>query len=155
MPDIDATTHAYVPAAPGCWIKFGELQAVESRRFGRLVRARRLVVDAYMGQHPGHGVDRRDRQSVFVHLAGLCAALERGYPPDAVVRLFRRLLDGRPEFPAIARGRGPGELTLLHMLPAGDLPDYDSRAEQWACAVWESWREHHDAIRGAIDRASG
>jgi hypothetical protein len=31
---------------------------------------------AFRAHHPGDGSDRRDRQSVFVHLVGLCAVLE-------------------------------------------------------------------------------
>lgn len=49
---------------------FGQLQAEEARRFG-YPAVHRLVVDAYMAQHPGDGTDRRDRRSVFVHLVDL------------------------------------------------------------------------------------
>ena len=57
---------------------FGELQADELSRFGYR-GVHRLVVDAYMAQHPGDGGDRRDRQSVFVHLVGcaLCSSAAR------------------------------------------------------------------------------
>jgi hypothetical protein len=34
------------------------------------------VVDSYMVQHPGNP-DRRNRQSVAVHLMSLCASLEQ------------------------------------------------------------------------------
>jgi hypothetical protein len=67
-PDVSGPVHKYVPSAPGCWQIFGQLQADESLRFG-YPPVHRLVVDAYMAQHPGDGSDRRDRQSVFVHLA--------------------------------------------------------------------------------------
>ena len=66
---------------------FGEVQADKSLRFG-YPPAHRLVVNAYMAQHPGGGHDRRDRQSVFVHLLALCAALEQATPPGEVTRLF-------------------------------------------------------------------
>jgi Family of unknown function (DUF5946) len=79
VPDIDGPVHNYVPSAPGCWQTFGEVQADEAQRLG-YPAVHRVVVDAYMAQHPGDGSDRRDRQSVFVHLAGLCAVLEHDLP---------------------------------------------------------------------------
>ena len=72
VPDIEGPVHKYVSSAPGCWKVFGEVQADESLRF-RHPPEHRLVVDAYMAQHPGDAQDRRDRQSVFVHLVALCA----------------------------------------------------------------------------------
>ena len=79
MPDIDGPVHTYVPSSPGCWKAFGEAQADEAERFS-YPPVHRVVVDAYMAQHPGDGSDRRDRQSVFLHLVGLCATLEHGLP---------------------------------------------------------------------------
>src|ERR1700743_1357257 len=81
VPVSDGPVHAYVPSSPGCWQMFGAVQADEALRFG-YPSAHRMVVDAYMAQHPGDGNDRRDRQSVFAHLVGLCAVLEHGLPPQ-------------------------------------------------------------------------
>jgi len=36
-----------------------------------------LAVDAYAASHGGDGTERRDRQSVLIHLVALCAVLER------------------------------------------------------------------------------
>ena len=52
-----------------CWQTFGQVQADEALRFG-YPPAHRLVVDAYMAQHPGNGSDRRDRQPVFATSQG-------------------------------------------------------------------------------------
>ena len=141
--------HKYVPSSPGCWRIFGEVQADEALRFG-YPPAHRLVVDAYMAQHPGDGSDRRDRQSVFVHLVGLCAVLELNIPDSHATNVLRRLLRDHDDFPALQRRSGPGKLTILHLVGAKDLHDYDHRARAWAHSVWESWAEQHTLIRSAL-----
>jgi hypothetical protein len=128
---------------------FGELQADEMQRF-RYPPAHRLVVDAYMAQHPGDGTDRRDRQSVFVHLVGLYAVLEQGIPAERVSDVFRRVLRNVNDFPILRRSSGPGPVTVNHLVGARNLADYQQRAEQWAGAVWQSWSAHHDIVRHAF-----
>jgi hypothetical protein len=102
-----------------------------------------------MAQHPGDGRDRRDRQSVFVHLAGLCAVLELQIEPGRATDVLRRVLEARPDFPVLSRQDGPGELTVLHLL--GD--DYQQRAGAWASAVWAAWENHHALISDAVTAA--
>ena len=150
VPAIDGPVHKYVPSSPGCWKTFGELQADEAKRF-RYPPAHRVVVDAYMAQHPGDGSDRRDRQSVFVHLVGLCAVLEHDLPQPFATRLLGQLIWRRHrDFPILLRIDGPGSLTVLHMLGADDLVDYERRAREWAAAVWWSWSAQHELIRAAL-----
>ncbi len=149
VPDVSGPVHKYVPSVPGCWQTFEQLQADESLRFG-YPPVRRLVVDAYMAQHPGDGSDRRDRQSVFVHLAGLCAVLELKIEPNHATDVLRRVLEAHDDFPVLSRENGPGELTVLHLVGASDLDDYQHRAEAWASAVWAAWESHHALIRDAV-----
>jgi hypothetical protein len=153
VPDIDGPVHAYVPSAPGCWRIFGEVQADELLRFG-YPPEHRLVVDAYMAQHPGEGQDRRDRQSVFVHLVALCALLERSVAPDQVTRLLGSLVGSRHDFPVLARAADPGAVNVGHMVGAVDLADYGARARQWGRAVWDAWSDHHVLIRAALSDAT-
>jgi hypothetical protein len=112
-----------------------------------------LVVDTYMAQHPGDGTDRRDRQSVFVHLASICAVLERGATPAGSPYVLRQVLASRTDYPILDRAHGPGALTVLHVAVATDQPDHDTRARAWAGSVWDAWRDHHLAIRAALDKA--
>jgi hypothetical protein len=144
--------HAYVPAAAGCWRLFGELQADEYARFG-YPRTHGLVVDAYMAQHPGDGSDRRDRQSVFVHLVGLCGVLELGLPPQRRADLLRRIVSGRDDFPVLVRPPGRGTLTLLHVADAPDATAYERRAREWGATVWAAWEPHHELVRTAVGDA--
>ena len=150
VPDTDGPVHTYVPSAPGCWQVFGEVQADELQRFG-YPPAHRLVVDAYMAQHPGDGRDRRDRQSVFSHLCGLFARLELGMPAARATEVLRRVVTSREDFPALERAGGPGELTVLHLLDATDLAAYDARAVEWAQAVWRAWATQHSIIASAVN----
>jgi hypothetical protein len=119
-----------VPSSPGCWKAFGELQADEASRFG-YPPVHRVIVDAYMAQHPGDGGDRRDRQSVFVHLVGLCAVLERGRRSPYVTKLLGQVIRTRHwEFPVLQREEGPGPVTVPAMIGASDLADYERRADE-------------------------
>jgi hypothetical protein len=149
----DGAVHAYVPSSPGCWALFGEVQADEMTRFG-YPTTHRMVVDAYLAQHPGDGSDRRDRQSVFLHLIGLCAVLERGSDSNRATDVLRRALEGRPDFPVLQRSKGPGALTITSMVGATDLADYEARARRFATAVWDSWRDQQPVIRAFLDKIS-
>jgi hypothetical protein len=131
-----------------------EVQADESLRFG-YSSARYVVVDAYMAQHPGDGDDRRDRQSVFVHLVGLCAALELGLPPKSVTGLIGSMIQSHADFPQLPRPADPGTLNVLHMVNAVDLDDYGARAREWAMVVWGSWSELHTLIRASLGKVMG
>jgi hypothetical protein len=51
-----------------------------------------------MAHRPGYGRDRRDRQSVFVHLAGLYALLELGLPAKRATDVLGRVVDERDDF---------------------------------------------------------
>ncbi len=152
VPDIDGPRHVYVPSAPGCWAAFGALRADEMQRFPGSPE-NNLIVDTYMAQHPGDGTDRRDRQSVFVHLASLCAVLERGGTPARSPDVLRRVLASRTDYPILERAHGPGQLTLLDVAGAADQAEHDSRARAWAASVWDAWRDHHVEIRAALDKA--
>jgi hypothetical protein len=107
----------------------------------------RLVVDAYMAQHPGDGLDRRDRQSVAVHLVGLCAILEVGMTADQAMLQLRRVIAPRTEFPLLGKRNDRGSLTITDMLGVVDLDDYAGRARAWGESVWLSWAHEHERIR--------
>ena len=151
--DIDGPVHAYVPSAPGCWAAFGAMRADEVLRFPRS-EANNLVVDAYMAQHPGDGTDRRDRQSVFVHLVSLCAVVERQASPLRSPDVLRAVLARHSTYPVLRRDRGPGDLTVLSAAGSASVEEHDARVHAWAVSVWESWRDHHPTIRSALDATS-
>jgi hypothetical protein len=147
---MDGPVHAYVPSAPGCWAAFGALRADEMLRFAGS-GANNLVVDSYMAQHPGDGLDRRDRQSVFVHLVSMCAVLEWGASPLRSPDVLRAVLARPTDFPILVRARGPGDLTVLSVMGSTSAEEHDARVRAWAGSVWESWLEYHSIIRTALD----
>lgn len=104
-----------------------------------------------MAQHPGDGADRRDRQSVFVHLVSLCAVIERGASPASSPAALRAVLERMGEFDVLRRSGGPGDLTVLDVIDAADEAAHDARVRAWAGSVWDSWVGHHAAIRAALD----
>jgi Family of unknown function (DUF5946) len=110
-PRESGPVHAYVPATAHCWRLFGEVQAEEMQRYG-YPNAHRLVVDAYMASHPGDGTDRRDRQSVVVHLVGLCGVLERGWTSAAALTALRRSVGKAAELPLLSPPAALSELTV-------------------------------------------
>lgn len=152
VPDVDGPVHAYVPSAPGCWAAFGALRADEMLHFPRS-ELNNLAVDAYMAQHPGDGADRRDRQSVFVHLVSLCAVIERGASPAQSPRVLRSVLARRAGFPVLRRVRGRGDLTVLDVVNSSSVEAHDASVGRWAGSVWDSWREHQATIRAVLDVA--
>ena len=87
MTRLEGPRHPYMPAHPGCWATFCSLEDWKARLTGdEAVSIAQNLVDAYAAQHPGTD-DRRNRQSVAVHLMSLCAANEAGL--DAPTRRRR------------------------------------------------------------------
>lgn len=127
--DGDGPAHVYVPAALGCWEAFTTLQAAELARFGR-ASAHGLVVDAYMAQHPGDGVDPRARRSPIIHLVGLCARLEGGIEDVRVGPLLQRTAehlrgDGAAEAVPLGGRAERDRVTVLDLVRIFDRVDAD------------------------------
>lgn len=76
--DMDGPVHAYMLAAPGCWHLYCSLQDWNHALLGgEAVDTAQWITDSYAAQHASNP-DRRNRQSVAVHLMSLCASLEHG-----------------------------------------------------------------------------
>src|ERR1700679_177674 len=77
-PGASGPVHAYIPASPGCWSLFCSLTDWMHSLVGDDGSTiAQQVVDSYMIQHATNP-ERRNRQSVGVHLMSLCASLELG-----------------------------------------------------------------------------
>ena len=137
-------------AAPGCWAAFGELQADETARFG-YPPMHGLAVDAYATSHGGDGVDRRDRQSVCIHLMALCAVIERDETAAGRIALLQRLTARKLQWPALERRDGVPALDHTHVAGAADLEDHGERVRAWAGAVWSFWANEHARISELLD----
>jgi uncharacterized protein DUF5946 len=151
--DVAGPTHPYVVSSPACWAAFGALQADEMARFG-YPPMHGLVVDAYAASHGGDGSDRRDRQSVWIHLIALCAVLERGETPTGRVALLQRLTTPKLRWPLLDRPSGVPALDHTHAVGATDVGEYTHRVREWAGAVWSFWSDEHKHITNMLDARS-
>jgi CTP:molybdopterin cytidylyltransferase MocA len=139
-------THAYIGASPACWAAFGELLAREfqDRSYGRV---HRHTVDVYTVQHPGDD-DRRQRQSVAIHLIGLCHWLEHELDATAVIAATQAMLRReRPDWPWLEPPT-EFEVTVRDVLAAGSGGEHERLVRRWAESTWEAWGAHRDVVRG-------
>jgi hypothetical protein len=150
LPDFKGPTHAYMGASPACWALYRRLSTPPfARRRG--TRLRRLVEDAYAVQHPG-GHERRELQSVAVHLMGLCVLLERGDEPRKLVPALgrmpaRKTLDLHWLDPPARNGK----ITAAVVVAAGYDAEFGPSVEAWARDVWAAWAPHHPTVRAWLD----
>lgn len=151
-PDIDGPTHPYMVSSPGCWQAFAELQADELTRFG-YPPAHGLAVDAYAATHGGDGSQRRDRQSVCLHLTAMCLLLETDGGPEARMTLLREMTTTKADWPTLRRPHGTPSLNLQHAATAVDVEGYSNRVDQWAHAVWNFWTPEHPRVRALLNAA--
>jgi CTP:molybdopterin cytidylyltransferase MocA len=137
-------THAYIGASPACWAAFGELLA---REFGDPAYGwiHRHTVDVYTVQHPGTD-DRRQRQSVALHLIGLCHWLEHGMDMRRLNPITQRLASENRDWPWLTPP-ATYELTVQDALASTNADEHGTSVRHWADAVWDAWSEHHELIR--------
>ncbi len=142
MPAVE--THDYIGASPACWTAFSELLAREFQdpAYGWI---HRHTVDAYTVQHPGLQ-DRRQRQSVALHLIGLCHWLEHGMTPHQMNPLTQRLANSGIEWPWL-EAPATYELTVQDVLAATSADEHGRYVRRWGASVWDAWTAHHDLIR--------
>jgi CTP:molybdopterin cytidylyltransferase MocA len=153
-PQPDGPTHEYLGASAACWMAFGELSAREfgEAGYGRL---HRHTVDAYAVQHPGDDRGRRQRQSVAVHLIGLCHWLEHELSATQLTPITQRLTADKRDWPRL---EPPAwyDMTVGDILPATDASAHTRLVRRWAGEVWQAWSGHHDQVRAwASTSASG
>lgn len=146
----NGAVHEYIGASPACWAAFGELLAREFQdpAYGWI---HRHTVDVYTVQHPGTN-DRRQRQSVALHLIGLCHWLEHNMDMRRLNPITQRLAGESRDWqwlePPIMY-----ELTVLDVLAATSADEHGHLVRAWAESVWESWSAHRDLIRLWADEA--
>lgn len=152
--DVVGATHEYMTASPGCWQVYGQWVAelAQSRQSAPLVAAHHI--DCYAVQHPDGGErDRRQRQSVAVHLVSLCRLLEFDQPPQEAMRSRTRISTtvltalSLADWPLLDPPERRGATTIADVARSAgnDLP---VAFERWANDCWDAWSEHHSTVRG-------
>jgi Family of unknown function (DUF5946) len=151
VPDIDGPVHAYIRVAPGCWQRYGEVLAREYGR-GGFGSAHRLTVDTYAVQHPQNR-DRRNRQSVALHLMSLCLVLGRGEDMQRARSAIAEHAERHrgSEFPWLEPPASLGELTVLDVHAAQGPAEHVEGVRAWAASAWNVWSQHHARVRGWLD----
>ena len=147
--DEAGATHPYMRSAPGCWRLFGEVLA---REFSdpRARGSHRLAVDAYAVQHPGSR-DRRNRQSVALHLMSLALVLEDSATHEQARRMLARRARARTEFPWLTPPVDPSWVTVADVHDTRDPAGYPEMVRSWAVSAWEGWSEHHLLVRAWLE----
>jgi len=145
LPQAVDEMHPYIGALPACWSTFGELLA---REFGDVTfgRVHRHSVDVYAVQHPGID-DRRQRQSVALHLIGLCHWVEHGIEADRLTAITQRLANDDRAWPWLTPPVGY-PMTVVDVLVARDGAEHVRLVTRWAETTWEAWAAHRDLVRG-------
>jgi hypothetical protein len=143
-PDTAGPVHRYMDASPGCWQLYSELQDWKNSLIDNdgITIAQHLA-DAYATQHATNP-DRRNRQSVTVHLMSLCASLEfeiSGTKLRTIIgnwthhdyHLLRPTPDGYP-------------ITVRNVKDATG-GQRAATVEEMATSTWSAWSLHHEEIR--------
>jgi hypothetical protein len=119
----------------------------------RYPEVHRLIVDAYMSQHPGYATPA-GRRSVAVHLVGLCLALERGATGKAIGEIMARVFPDKQDIAPLEPIPAPTAITVASLLDAPDLASHSRLARAWAETVWRSWTPAHERVRQWADQAT-
>lgn len=152
VPELRAD-HLYVGAAPGCWAAYMDLIGRQLSDFG-LAEARMLTVDVYMAQHPG-SPGRQASQSVWVHLVGLCLALEHDYDGTSSARAKARVAAPDASFEWLEPPASLGPMTVLDVLATDTVDEHRAAVRRWAVSVWAAWAPHQAAVRTRADEMAG
>ncbi len=148
VPDDVGPIHAYMTAAPGCWARYCSLEEWKSSLTGAAsIGIVQDLVDSFGVQHTT-SADRRNTQSVAVHLISLCAGLERGVTGRERRRLIGRWV-GRG-YPVLDPAPGAFGVTISDVA-AAPVTERPSVVGQLAATSWSAWSAHHDTVRALLD----
>jgi CTP:molybdopterin cytidylyltransferase MocA len=144
LPQVLDETHPYIGASPACWATFGEVLAreFENVTFGRV---HRHTVDVYSVQHPGSD-ERRQRQSVALHLIGLCHWLEHDLAFERLNAITRRLANEDRPWPWLPPPASY-PMTVGDLLVARSGQEHVRLVRRWAEVTWAAWAEQQDLVR--------
>ncbi|TKS96126.1 DUF5946 family protein [Streptomyces lasalocidi] len=152
VPDVEGPVHPYMRASPGCWQWYGELLS-EWLTPAAPLELRMLHVDCFAAQHPaGAENDRRQNQSVAVHLTALCLFHEYGIAADRIPYYRKRTSQavlprlGLPDWPHLREPDFSGTITvsdLYHDRRTGET----RLGVAWPRDCWQAWAPHHSTVR--------
>jgi len=144
VPDQSGPAHKYMLSAPGCWALYGSVLAwgTALAASGEVSTTQRIV-DTYAVQHATNP-DRRNRQSVAIHLMSLCSSIEHGV---SGARLRTMISDWtHRDYPLLAPRPAGYPLTVRDVAEAGERSRL-AVVDDWANSAWAAWSVHHATVR--------
>lgn len=136
-------------STPGCWERYCSLWDWESAIPGEgAIGTVQDLVDSYAAQHATNP-DRRNCQSVAVHLMSLCGGLERGLTGRE--RRARIGLWVRHEYPMLMPRPTAYAITVSDVTAAPETKR-PSVIQRMAISTWSAWSVHQDVVRSWLDR---
>ncbi len=148
---MDGARDPYGVSSPACWAAYGEIMALEFSAAGHFA-SHGMSVDTYMAQHPSPA-SRASVQSVWVHLAGLYIALERGGTPAQRGRVIAKMTTPKRDFDWLEPPLPGTALTVVSVAERAGA--HAEGVKAWAESVWTTWAPHHPRIRAEVDAAQG
>ena len=143
--EYDGPVHNYFGESAGCWKAYGEVLAREYESI-EYWKVHRLTVDTYAAQHP-FNTDRRNIQSVNIHLMALYAIVELGQPFDVVPPLLKRAAHSfKNDFKFLPPPTDLGEMTVKEVLEAKSAEEHCEKVWLWTRSVWRAWKSQSTAI---------
>jgi hypothetical protein len=140
--------HTYMLSAAGCWARYCSLEDWKAGLAGeQAIDIIQDLVDSYASQHATNR-DRRNRQSVAVHLMSLCAGLE--WTLSGRQRRGRIGLLAGQDYPMLEPPPASYRITVSDVVAAPEK----TRApmiEGLAASTWSAWAYHHDTIRSWLN----
>ncbi|MHA7820590.1 MAG: DUF5946 family protein [Erythrobacter sp.] len=152
-PVEDGPIHAYMTSSPACWRHFNAIMAREYSD-AMLMPTHYLSVDAFAAQHPGGRTERRARQSVWIHLAGLHAILRDGHQPSYRYDLLRRLADATTDWPEPPK-HAAFPIVAGRIAPDLAAADHISMVREWADSTLTVYETATPDLAGQIARLVG
>lgn len=135
----------------GCLQLFKELG---SKEFSdpEYFKMHRLSVDAYCLQHPEQYMV--SSKSAAAHLTAMCWSMEKGISLH-MPKPLKIWVDGarkynRVEPPPLL---GRGKITIVEVLKAKGLDEYERLVWDWAKSAWDAWGNHWEQARSWVQQA--
>ena len=148
VPDSEGPSHPYMASAAGCWERYCSLEEWKGRLTGEgSIGVVQDLVDSFAVQHATN-TDRRNVQSIAVHLMSLCSGLELG-PTGRQRRVRIGRWVGR-DYPVL-EPRPAGYPITISDVAAAPAAMRSSTIERLAKTSWSAWSAHHDTVRGWLD----
>ena len=152
LPKEDGPSHPYMLSSAACWRLYGEVMAREYAD-AALMEVHFLTVDAFAAQHPGSPDERRARQSVWIHLAGLKAVLRDGRPKAHRYALLRTLAE-RSDFPTPPE-HAPFAMTSADMVKLSTVGKHIDGARRWAESTLSAYEAADPTLHDHLSALGG